>query len=184
MARAAREAPFVRLRFLPKAERESSALRDGSVDLEVGLVRATPAPELRTAMLFRDRFVGVVSSRSPLSRSSVRLEDYLAAQHVLISRAGSDYAPVDGALAAQGCARNVGAMAGGFGAALGLARGMDFVATVPDRFTEALRSDLIAFPLPFEVNQIPVALVWHPRLDCDPCHRWLRSLTRENLPLE
>ncbi len=179
VARAASEAPFVRLRFLPKAGRESNALRDGSVDLEVGLVRATPAPELRTALLFRDRFVGAVSPKNPMSQKSVTLEDYLAAQHVLISRSGSDRAPVDGALAETGHTRKAGAMAGGFGAAFGLTRGTNFVATVPERFTEALRHDLQTFPLPFEVDQIPVALVWHPRVDSDPCHRWLRSLIRD-----
>ncbi|SFH36912.1 DNA-binding transcriptional regulator, LysR family [Palleronia marisminoris] len=179
VARAAREAPSVRLRFLPKAERESSALRDATVDLEVGLVRATPAPELRTALLFRDHFVGVVSPQNPMSQKPLTLEDYLAAQHVLVSRSGSGHAPVDGALAAQGHARKAGATAGGFGAALGLARGTNLAATVPERFTDALRHDLIAFPLPFEVDPIPVALVWHPRMDTDPCHCWLRSLMRD-----
>lgn len=179
VARSAKEAPGLRLRFLPKTERESGALRDSSVEFEVGLARATPAPELRTRLLFRDRFVGVVNAGHPLSQNPVTLDEYLSAQHVLITRAGSDHGPVDVALAAQGRICKAGAMAGAFGAALGLVLGTNLVATVPERFTDALRHNLIAFPLPFEADLIPVALVWHPRMDADPCHRWLRSLMRD-----
>lgn len=170
------EAPGVRLRFLPKPERESGALRDGSVDLEVGLVRTTPGPEMRTKLLFRDRFVGVVSEKHPFRRKTVSLADYLSAKHVLISRAGRDRGPVDVALASWGGERVEGAIAGGFAAGLGLVRGTSLVATVPERFTESLRHGLFTFPLPFEVEPISVALVWHPRMDADPAHRWLRSL--------
>lgn len=176
VARTALEAPGVRLRFVSKPERESAALRDGSVDFEVGLARATPGPEMRVKLLFRDRFVGVVSDQHSFSRSPATLEDYLSAGHVLINRAGSDRAPVDLALATQGRERVAGAVAGSFTAALGLLRGTNLVVTLPDRFTKGLRHGLIAFPLPLEIEPISVALVWHPRMDSDPAHRWLRSL--------
>lgn len=179
VARAAEEAPGIRLQFTPKSERESGALRDGSVDLEVGTTRATPSPELRARLLFRDRFIGVVSGRQAHGRKLVTLDDYLDVQHVLITRGGSDRSPVDVALAARGHERTAGALAGSFGAALGIVRGTDLVATVPDRFTQSLRHDLIAFPLPFEVEPIPVALLWHPRMDADPYHRWLRPLIHD-----
>src|SRR6188508_3471799 len=38
VARVAREAPGVQLRFVPKLDRDSGPLRDGSVDLETGVV--------------------------------------------------------------------------------------------------------------------------------------------------
>ena len=59
LVRVKQEAKDINLRFLPKPERESTPLRDGSVDLEIGLVRATSGPELRSQLLFHDRFVGV-----------------------------------------------------------------------------------------------------------------------------
>ena len=60
IARVGAEAPGVRLRFLPKPDKDSAPLREGLVDLETGVIGKTTAPELRVQALFRDRFVGVV----------------------------------------------------------------------------------------------------------------------------
>jgi DNA-binding transcriptional LysR family regulator len=35
------------------------------------------------------------------------------------------------------------------------------------------------FALPFEVPGFTISLFWHPRLDADPAHRWLRSLVSD-----
>ena len=65
LARIGKEAPGVRLRFVPKPDKDSAPLREGAVDLETGVVDATTAPELRAQPLFRDRYVGVVRKRHP-----------------------------------------------------------------------------------------------------------------------
>jgi DNA-binding transcriptional LysR family regulator len=67
----------------------------------------------------------------------------------------------------------------GFAAALALARGTGLVATVPAEHTRNLRSGMRAFPLPFSTPELTVALLWHPRLDADPVHRWLRGCVRD-----
>ncbi|MFZ8332641.1 LysR substrate-binding domain-containing protein, partial [Staphylococcus aureus] len=51
-------APHVRLRFAPKPDKAAVPLRDGTIDVEIGTMEAS-APELRSQLLFRDRFVGV-----------------------------------------------------------------------------------------------------------------------------
>jgi DNA-binding transcriptional LysR family regulator len=58
--RLAVEAPLVRLRFLPKLTRDSALMRDGTVDLETGVIGEATGPEVIARALFRDRFVGVV----------------------------------------------------------------------------------------------------------------------------
>jgi len=68
---------------------------------------------------------------------------------------------------------------GGFAAAIALARATDLVATVPDRHTRALCDGMFRFALPLPLPEFTVSLFWHPRLDADPPHRWLRSLVRE-----
>src|SRR5262249_48073701 len=60
MARVEKQAPGVRLHFVPKLDKETAPLRDGSVDLETGVINEATGPELRAQMLFRDRLVGVV----------------------------------------------------------------------------------------------------------------------------
>ena len=65
-----------------------------------------------------------------------------------------------------------------FAAALALARASDLIATVPERHTGALRTGMYSFPLPVPIPEITVSLLWHPRLDADPAHRWLRKCVR------
>jgi DNA-binding transcriptional LysR family regulator len=38
---------------------------------------------------------------------------------------------------------------------------------------------LQAFDLPFDTSVIAIAQAWHPRLDGDPTHRWLRAKVRQ-----
>jgi len=77
------EAPGVRLRFVPKPDRESTSLRDGSVDLETGVVGTMIGPEVRAQALFRDRFIGVVRHGHPLSQGAMTAARYAAGQHIL-----------------------------------------------------------------------------------------------------
>jgi len=179
IARGASEAPGARLRFAPKPDKDSAALRDASIDLETGVVGETTGPEVRAQALFRDRFIGVVRPDHPLSRGRITPARYAAEGHVLVSRRGLDQGPIDTALAAVGLERRIVTIVGGFAAALALARASDLVASVPERHTLGLRTGLHGFPLPIPVPEVTVSLLWHPRLDADPAHRWLRGLVRE-----
>ena len=51
IARVGREAPGVRLRFVPKPDKDSAPLRDATVDLETGVVGKTTGPEVHCAGL-------------------------------------------------------------------------------------------------------------------------------------
>jgi DNA-binding transcriptional LysR family regulator len=178
LARVSEEAPGVRLRFLPKLDRDSAPLRDGSVDLETGVVGKTTGPEVRAQALFRDRFVGVVRTRHPLSKGEITPARYAAARHIQVSRRGLGKGPIDDALAPFGLEREIATIVGGFSAALALARASDLVASVPERHTGVLRAGLHSFALPLSIPQIAVSLLWHPRMDGDPAHRWLRGCVR------
>ena len=180
LARVAEEAPGVRLHFLHKLDKTSGPLRDGSVDLETGVVDDVVSPEVRTQALFRDRYVGVVRTGHPLCEGEVTAARYAAARHVHVSRRDHDHGPIDAALAALGLKREIATVVGGFSAALALARPSDLVATVHERHTGSLFAGMHSFalPLPPSVAQFTVSLLWHPRLDADPAHRWLRERGR------
>jgi DNA-binding transcriptional LysR family regulator len=179
IARVGEEAPGVRLCFLLKPDRDSTPLRDGSVDLETGVLGQTTGPEVRAQGLFRDRFIGVVRAGHPLSDGKITLARYTGGRHILVTRRGLDRGPVDEALEQSGLAREVATIVGGFSTALALARSTDLIATVSERHTEALRAGMHGFPLPFKVPEITVSLLWHPRLDADPAHVWLRRCVRD-----
>lgn len=179
IARVAQEAPGVRLRFLQKLDKDSAPLRDGHVDLETGVINDRTSPELCTIALFRDRFVGVVRRGHPLTKGKLTPARYAAGQHISASWRGVDKGPIDEALAALNLEREIAAVVSGFSAALALARASDLIASVPERHTGNLRTGLHSFPLPVSVPEIVVSLLWHPRLEADPAHRWLRGCVRE-----
>ncbi|MBP1887675.1 LysR family transcriptional regulator [Sinorhizobium mexicanum] len=179
ISRVGGEAPGVRLCFVPKPDRGSGPLREATVDLETGVVGEATSPEVRTQALFRDRFVGVVRMGHPLCEGEVTPARYAAGRHVLVSRRGLDKGPLDEALEALGFQREIVTIVGGFAAALALARASDLIASVPERHTGALRAGMHSFPLPVFTREITVSMLWHPRLDADPAHRWLRGCVRE-----
>ena len=179
IAHVGREAPGVRLRFMQKADKDSAPLRDGIVDLETGVVGETMGPEVRAQALFRDRFVGVVRNGHPLAQGRVTPARYAAGRHVFVSRRGLDRGPIDDALGRVGLARAIVTIVGGFATALALARTSDLIASVPERHTGILRTGMHSFALPVAMPEITVSLLWHPRLDADPAHRWLRGCVRE-----
>ena len=112
LARLEGEAPGVRIRFVPKPDKESTPLRDGGVDLETGVVGDGIGPEMRAQALFRDRLVGVVRVGHPLCGVDVTPERYSAGRHILVSRRGYDRGPIDDALELQGLMREIATVVG------------------------------------------------------------------------
>lgn len=179
IARVSAAAPGVRLCFLQKPDKDSTPLRDGIVHLETGVVEKTTAPELRVQALFRDRYIGAVRKGHPLSKGRITPARYAAGQHICVSRRGLEAGPIDEALKPFGLERELVTIVGGFSTALALARASDLIASVPERHTGILRVGMHSFPLPVTTPEFTVSLLWHPRLDADPAHRWLRGLVRE-----
>ena len=179
ITRVGEEAPGVRLRFVQKPNKDSAPLRDGTVDLETGVVEKTTAPELRVQILFRDRYIGVVRKGHPLSKGKITPSRYAAGRHICVSREGLDRGPIDEALNPLGLEREIVTIVGGFSTALGLARASDLIASVPERHTGNLRAGMHSFPLPVSMPEFTVSLLWHPRLDADQAHRWLRGHVRD-----
>ncbi|MCH4546542.1 LysR family transcriptional regulator [Rhizobium changzhiense] len=179
IARFGRQAPGVRLRFVQKPDKDSAPLRDGTVDLETGVVSGTTGPEVRAQALFRDCFIGVVRLGHPLCEREMTPSLYAGGEHIYVSRRGLDKGSIDDALNALGLERQIATIVSGFSTALALARNSDLIASVPERHTGALRAGMHSFPLPVPTPEITVSLLWHPRMDADPAHRWLRGCVRD-----
>jgi DNA-binding transcriptional LysR family regulator len=171
-------APLVCLRFAPKPEKSSRYLREGLVDLEIGVL-SNMGPEIRLQALFRDRFVGVVRKGHPLeAMESVSVSDYVAWGHVVASRRGQPHGPVDEALAERGLTRKIVSVVPGFPSALAVAQASDLIALVPASFLNPpeTHTTLHMFELPFKTRAITISQMWHPRMEVDPAHRWLRQM--------
>lgn len=177
--RIAEEAPNVRIRFIRKLDKDSTGLRNGDIDLETGVVGKAIGPEVRAQSLFSDRYVGVVRRGHSFTTGEIDAKRYANSRHVLVTRLGLGLGEIDENLNAQGLDRQIVTTVDGFAAALALARGSDLVATVPEGHTIGLREGMVSFALPIKTEEFTISLLWHPRMDGDPAHRWLRQIVRQ-----
>ncbi|WP_404366773.1 LysR family transcriptional regulator [Corallococcus coralloides] len=175
-ARVRREAPGVTLQFMPNSPDDAGMLREGSVDLTVGVYVELP-PELRTRKLFTDRFVCVVRKDHPTVGRTLTLEQFLALEHLQVAPRGKPGGYVDTMLAVRNQRRRVARTVPYFLAGLRLVEESDYVLTISERVAKAvapwLKLKLLPPPLPLEPYTL--TLLWHPREDSDPAHRWLRG---------
>ncbi|WP_115718658.1 LysR family transcriptional regulator [Gallaecimonas mangrovi] len=176
----AAQAPKVRLHFTAKAQKHDGPLRDGEADLEIGVLKAM-GPEIRIQRLFDDRFVALVRHGHPLAaKRSITAHDYVQYGHVVASRHGKPEGPVDTALANLGLKRNIAAVVPSFPAALAVAQASDLVALVPASFAEhhPQMALLTVLAIPVATPVFTVSQMWHPRLEADSAHRWLRQCVK------
>lgn len=177
IAAVAAAAPDVCIRFAPKPEKTSRYLREGLVDLEIG-VQSNMGPEIRVQRLFEDRFVGVVRKGHPLATLVEKsLEDYVSWGHVVASPEGTLHGFVDDVLAERGITRKIASVVPGFPTALSVALASDLIAMIPALYlaNQQVTEQVHVFELPFKSRRITVSQMWHPRMERDPGHRWLRE---------
>ncbi|MFI6579819.1 LysR family transcriptional regulator [Embleya sp. NPDC050493] len=178
-ARAAREAPGVRLKFLGEGYVDAPALREGIADLEVGVID-TVSPEVHTEHLFDDRMVACVRVGHPLLEGRCTPERFAAAEHLIVSRRGKLHGPVDAALAELGLTRRVVGTVPTFPSSLFVLGAGDLVGLVAEQLTTMVAEmGLRTFEVPLDLPPLPMGLAWHPRNNADPGHAWLRGCLRD-----
>lgn len=177
------EAPGVSLQFIAHADRNIEALRSGTVDLDIGVLRMAE-PEIYNELLFKASFVGVVRENHPLlskkkkkSSEAVSAQDFVAWPHIATAPSGMAAGRLDVALQELGLRRRVAIVAPGFQSALLMAATSDFVAVMPEPFVRWAMSHhrLHIFKLPVTMPHVEVSQTWHARQHADPVHRWLRG---------
>ncbi|MGW5777643.1 LysR family transcriptional regulator [Streptomyces sp. NPDC003863] len=180
LARAGREAPRVRLRFLNESHIDAPTLREGVADLEIGVID-TVHPEVHTEHLLDDHMLAVVRAGHPLLRGRPTPRRFAAdADHLVVSRRGRLHGPVDTALAEHGLRRRVVASVGTYPASLFILRDTDLVGLISVRSRSLAESlGLVTFDVPLDLPPLPVGMAWHPRHDADPAHAWLRGCVRD-----
>lgn len=170
------EAPHVDVVFLPEALEGGPALRQGWVDVELGVLGHLD-PETRTQPLTRMSVVGVARSGHPLFDGRITARRFAAADHIGISRHGKRLGPIDSALAELGLQRRVAVVVPSHTGAMILARDTDLVAlTLADWLPDTISAlGLRTFPIPLDLPPLDLGMAWHPRNSADPGHRWFRD---------
>ena len=171
------QAPGVRLRMIAESDTDTSHLRHGHVDLEVSATQPV-APEVRGDTVGHDRLVVATGTRRGLG-----LDEYVAADHLTVSRRGRLHDPIDDALGELGLRRRVIATVPTSSAGLKFVRDSDILVAVPERMSRDAAADLglRLLPLPLDFPPVPIVMSWHQRYDTDRAHTWLRELVRAEL---
>lgn len=169
-------APSLNLRFLANSPDDAAMARDGGSDLAVGIYGELPA-EMMSRVLLTDRFVVLARRDHPALARRLSLEQFVALSHLQVAPRGRPGGYVDDVLRQRGLRRRVARVVPFFLSALELVRSSDHLLTAPERL-----ATLYAEALGLRVHEPPLALapyalslIWHPRLDADPGHRWLRE---------
>lgn len=177
VARRLREqAPNVCLRFVPNTVDDAICLRDHDSDLAVGIYGDLPQ-EMRCQRLLTDRFVCAVREEHPLAEQKLTLERFVDFPHIQIAPRGKPGGYVDDMLREHGLSRVVLYAVPYFLAALQLSAQTDCLLTISERLAKpfAARFSLKLLKCPLPLEPYALSLLWHPRLDRDAGHRFLRE---------
>lgn len=174
----AREMPRAMLRFSPEEDDlDEEALRSGRIDLFISASRKL-GPEIRVQSLFTTTFVGVARANHPIFAEEITPERLTRWEHINVSRRGKAAGPVDAALEAQGLRRHVALVLPNPYTALFALQDSDLLLPLPRHLASTALSAglrIRVFDLPTPLETVLLTQAWHPRMEGDPAHQWLRQ---------
>jgi DNA-binding transcriptional LysR family regulator len=152
-------------------------LEAGKVDLAVGLL-----PQLKGGFfqrkLFRQRYVCLFREGHRLDKKRISLEEFVAAEHLVVISAGTGHGKVDELLKRSGIERDVRLTVPHFVSVGHILQATDLVATVPERLAQQLVKPfgLTFVAHPAKLPEVAINVFWHAKFHKAPANQWLRSL--------
>lgn len=172
------EAPGVTLRFVPEGEEDLAPLRDGLIDLDIGVIEGF-GPEVRVQPLGRERMVGMAAGSHRLASGPATLRRIAAAEHITVSRRGRIRGPFDEILGRHGLTRDIVAVVPTYTAAAYIIASSELTGLITTRLAAqvAALTGACLYEIPAELPEAHMSQAWHVRHDLDPAHQWLRNHT-------
>jgi DNA-binding transcriptional LysR family regulator len=169
----------VSVQFVALHEGTFEAMERGRLDLTLNADDGHTPARFQRETIYQDDCVCVVAKESGYARR-LTLRQYLEASHVGVGVLAGRQTIPDQQLAALGHRRRCPVEVPYFTAAIRCVPGTDLIATVPRRLAELDRHNPAVKILqsPAEMKGFPYLMIWHPRLDGDAAHSWLRSMVR------
>jgi DNA-binding transcriptional LysR family regulator len=175
-------APAVKVSFdfVPLHDEQFEAMEKGRLDLLLVADDGYAPTHFVKDVIFETGFVCVVAKVSNFSRA-LTLKQYLAADHIGISILGGIQTIVEQRLAAIGAKRHCRIWVPYHTTAIHSLAGTNLVATVPRRMAELEASNpaIKVLKSPAVLGTFKYLMAWHPRMNNDAAHLWLRSVIRE-----
>ena len=113
------------------------------------------------------------------------LEDYLEAEHAVVSAEGTGHARIDEIIEKRGLKRKVRLRVPSYASLEHLLQSTDLVATVPEVLVHPKVYPLaLAYSKhPVELPRLSINQFWHARFHRDPANKWLRNLIADQCEL-
>lgn len=173
------KAKKIRIDFVPWHTGVYEELAHGSIDLAMAASTVEVPQPLQSQMIYEEEFVCAVDAKFPVKRA-LTIAQYIKAEHISIAILGGLQVVPDKPLAAKGYKRQIAMHVPYHEAAIRCVQGTKYIATVPRKFIEgAAPNPAIRFlKPPPEVAGFRYVMTWHPRVNSDAAHTWLRSTVR------
>lgn len=166
--------------FVPLHNAQFEAMEKGRIDLLLIADDGVAPSHLVREIIFEVEFVCVVAKKSPFKRA-LTLKQYLAADHIGINIVGGIQTIPEKRLSTIGAKRRCPMVVPYHTAAMRSLVGTDLVATVPKAIAklETSNPNLRIVKAPALLGTYKYLMAWHPRMNTDAAHIWLRSIIRE-----
>ena len=166
--------------FVPFHAGVYEELDKGKLDLVFSTDDGTAPAHLSQEIFLEPDLVCVVSRRSRFMRA-ITLKQYLAAEHVAIHIIGGIQSPLEKRLAEMGKKRRCSCVVSHHTVAIRVAAVTDLIATVPRTMAivESSNKAIKILEAPSALGSLKILMTWHPRMQTDAAHLWLRSTIRE-----
>lgn len=182
LARMREVAPGIHLRlFNFDASRLLDDLDADEMDLAIGYEAFQPGQfHHKRRKLFTETYLCMFNAEKTGVAPPISLEDFVRLPHVLTSlRPGrSARGIVDDALEKLGLRRSIALTTPRFLTVPSLVARAPVIVTMQARLARLFAAELglSLSPLPVELREVTVSLLWHASYDNDPAHTWLRDL--------
>jgi DNA-binding transcriptional LysR family regulator len=170
----------VSIEFVPFGDPTFDAIEKGRLDLMLNADDGYLPPRFASEVIFDDSFSCVAAKESKYP-AVLTLKQYLAADHVGVGIWGELQTLPDKRLAGIGAKRRCPIWVPYFTAAVRCVPGTHLLATVPSRIAglESNNPSLRILKPPDVMGRLSYLMAWHPRMNTDAAHVWLRRAIRE-----
>ncbi len=176
---ASEHAPNVRFRFHSTDERQLlEEIDSDTIDIGIGIgTFAEGQVHHKRRVIARDSYLCMFNADKVDIKTPVSLEDYVRLPHVLTSLRKGERGVVDDALEKLGLKREVKLITPRFIAVPFLVAGAPVITTMHARLAGIFAKELglTLSPVPVELPEVTVSMLWHTSYDDDPGHKWARD---------
>jgi DNA-binding transcriptional LysR family regulator len=150
-------------------------LDDADVDLVIGQSNRS-LENICSDHLFDTSYVCVMRKGHFLAKPNLTIEEFAAAEHLLVSLSGNSAGPTDQALHQLGLTRRVAFTVNQFSSAVPIIKESNLIAILPtDLVHKSLACDELSIThSPIDIPHTSISMLWHKRQSADEGLIWLR----------